>query len=287
MTESPAQNPQPAGPGGGRGPGGGGPRRRKPPRRVTVTAVSNISPRMVSVLVTGDDIDGFTDAAPTSHLKLFLPPAGAERLLLPEQGPDGAQVWNHDESLRPVVRTYTPRRYDPATRTLEIQVVLHGEGPASDWAQRVAVGDEVAVGGPGGRFVMDPDATKWWIAGDESALPAIATLLDVLPESAVADVHLEVEDSDDEVKLPSPATVSVTWHHRYGSGSFGAALEAAARSATFADGTKIWVACESGRMRDIRRHLTRERGIPVSQLVTRGYWRAGEQNHPDHDYGED
>ena len=40
-------------------------------------------------------------------------------------------------------------------------------------------------------------------------------------------------------------------------------------------------------MRDIRRYFTRERGIPVAQLVTRGYWRTGEQNHPDHDYGED
>src|SRR5579862_9856727 len=182
VTESPAQNPQPAGPG-----GGGGPRRRKPPRRVTVTAVSKIAPRLVSVLVTGDELDGFTDAAPTSHLKLFLPPAGTSELLLPEQGPDGP-VWNHDESLRPVIRTYTPRRYDPATKTLEIQLVLHGVGPASEWAERVAVGDQVAVGGPGGRFVMDEAASRWWLAADESALPALGTLLDVLPETATAEV---------------------------------------------------------------------------------------------------
>lgn len=252
-----------------------------------MTSVSKISPRLVSVLVTGDDLDGFAGAAPTSHLKLFLPPAGADRLLLPEQGPDGSQVWNHDESLRPVIRTYTPRRYDPATRTLEIQVVLHGEGPASEWAQQVTAGDEVAVGGPGGRFVLDEEAARWWIAGDESALPAVGTLLDALPETATAEVHLEVEDADDVIKLPSPAAVSVTWHHRYGSGEFGAALHQAARDAELSPGTRIWVACESAAMRDIRRYLTRERGIPVSQLVTRGYWRQGEVNHPDHDYGED
>jgi NADPH-dependent ferric siderophore reductase len=285
VTESPAQNAQPSGPGAG-GPGGG-PRRRKPPRRVTVTSVSKIGPRLVSVLVTGDELDGFTDAAPTSHLKLFLPPAGADRLLLPEQGPDGGQVWNHDDSQRPVIRTYTPRRYDPATRTLEIQVVLHGAGPASEWAQQVKEGDEVAVGGPGGRFVLDKEAARWWIAGDESALPAVGTLLDALPETATAEVHLEVEDGDDVIKLPSPATVNVTWHHRYGSRKFSAALEAAARDAELADGTRIWVACESAAMRDIRRSLTRERGIPLSLLVTRGYWRLGESNHPDHDYGED
>jgi NADPH-dependent ferric siderophore reductase len=296
VTESPDQNVQPSGPRGagpGGGPGGGGPRRRKPPRRVTVTSVSKLAPRLVSVLVSGDELDGFTDAAPTSHLKLFLPPAGADKLLLPEQGPDGSQVWNHDESLRPVVRTYTPRRYNPASKTLEIQVVLHGEGPASEWAQQVGFGDEVAVGGPGGRFVLDEGAAHWWIAGDESALPAVGTLLDALPPAATAEVHLEVADVDDVVKLskaislPSEATVNVTWHHRYGPGDYSAALEAAARDADFADGTKIWVACESGKMRDIRRYLTRERGIPASQLITRGYWRLGESNHPDHDYGED
>ena len=277
MTQSPVQNVPPS-----------GPRRRKPPRRTTVTSVSKIAPRLISVLVTGDELDGFAIAAPTSHLKLFLPPGGADtELLLPEQGPDGGQVWNHDESLRPVVRTYTPRRYDAATKTLEIQLVLHGEGPASEWAQQVKPGDEVGVGGPGGRFVLDEGITHWWIAADESALPAVGTLLDALPPTATADVHLEVQDADDVIKLPSAATVDVTWHHRYDSGAYGAALEAAARDAELEDGTKIWVACESARMRDIRRYLTRQRGLPLSQLVTRGYWRLGESNHPDHDYGED
>jgi NADPH-dependent ferric siderophore reductase len=280
VTQSPAPNTPPP------GPGGGGPRRRKPPRRVTVTSVSKLAPRLVSVLVTGE-LDGFAGSAPTSHLKLFLPPGGAgTELLLPQEGPDGGQVFNHDESLRPIARTYTPRRYDPDTKTLEIQLVLHGEGPASDWAQRVKPGDEVGVGGPGGRFVMDEGSARWWIAGDESALPAVGTLLEALPSDVTAQVHLEVADADDVIKLPA-AMGNTTWHHRGDSRDYGAALEAAARDAELDDGTRIWVACESARMRDIRRYLTRERGIPASQLVTRGYWRLGEPNYPDHDYGED
>jgi NADPH-dependent ferric siderophore reductase len=47
------------------------------------------------------------------------------------------------------------------------------------------------------------------------------------------------------------------------------------------------VACEAAAMRGIRRYLIAERHLPAASLVTRGYWRAGEQNHPDHDYGED
>jgi NADPH-dependent ferric siderophore reductase len=250
-----------------------------------VVSVSRISPRLVSVLVTGDDLDGFADAAPTSHLKVFLPAEGQEAPNLPEYTPEGAVY--ADAGPPPNVRTYTPRRYDPASKTLEIQFLLHGEGPASAWAERAKPGDKLAVAGPGGRFSLEPAAGHWWLAADESAIPAVGTLLDALPDSVTVDAHIEVAGPADEVDFAGPAKTSITWHHRRNAGAFGTELAAAAREADIPDGTRIWVACEAGTMRDIRRYFTRERGIPVSQLVTRGYWRAGEQNHPDHDYGED
>ncbi len=273
----------PAAPAGNGGPGGPR-RRRKPPKRVEVVSVSSVSPRLVSVLVAGDGLDGYADAAPTSHLKVFLPADGQDEPNLPEFTPDG--VVFADEGPRPTVRTYTPRRYDPAAGTLEIQFLLHGEGPASAWAQRAKPGDKLGIAGPGGRFSLEPAADHWWIAGDESAIPAVGTLLDALPATASAEVHVEVDGADDEITLAGPAKASVTWHHRP-PGGYGQQLAAAARAAQLPDGARVWVACESGAMRDIRRYFTRERGLPVGQLVTRGYWRAGEQNHPDHDYGED
>jgi NADPH-dependent ferric siderophore reductase len=250
-----------------------------------VVSVSTISPRLLSVLVTGDDLEGFAGAPPTSHLKVFLPADGQHEPNLPEFTPDGA-VFDED-APRPTVRTYTPRRYDPASKTLEIQFLLHGEGPASAWAERAKPGDKIAVAGPGGRFSLEPAADHWWLAADESAIPAVGTLLDALPETATVDVHVEVEGPDDEVDFAGPAKTSITWHRRRSSDAFGAELAAAAREADIPEGARIWVACEAAAMRDIRRYFTRERGIPAGQLVTRGYWRAGEQNHPDHDYGED
>lgn len=248
------------------GPEGTAPRRRKPPKHVEVVSVSAITPRLVSVLVAGDDLDAFAGAAPTSHLKVFLPADGQDE---------------------PVVRTYTPRRYDPAAKTLEIQFLLHGEGPASAWARRAKPGDKLAVAGPGGRFTLDPAAGHWWLAADESAIPAVGTLLEALPETAVAEAHIEVDGPADEIEFPGPAKATVTWHHRRAGGAFGAELADAARAAVLPDGARIWVACEATAMRGIRRYFTGERGIPVAHLVTRGYWRAGEQNHPDHDYGDD
>jgi NADPH-dependent ferric siderophore reductase len=244
-------------------------------------SVTKIAPRLLSIVVTGDDLAGFADAAPTSHLKVFLPADGQDEPYIPEWAAEGAPA-----GPAPVVRTYTPRRYDPATRTLEIQFLLHGEGPASEWAQRAKPGDRLAVAGPGGRFSLEPAADYWWLAADESAIPAVGTLLDALPETATAEIHVEVDGPDDELELPLSPKTTVTWHHRR-PGAYGAELAAAAKEAVLPDGARVWVACESAAMRDIRRYFTRDRGFPLTHLVTRGYWRTGEQNHPDHDYGED
>jgi NADPH-dependent ferric siderophore reductase len=243
-----------------------------------------VSGRLLSVLVSGDDLGGFADAAPTSHLKVFLPAEGQDAPVLPEYTPDG--VVYPEEGPPPVVRTYTPRRYDPATGTLEIWFLLHGDGPAAAWAQRVRAGDKLAVAGPGGRFSLEPAADHWWLAADESAIPAVATLLDALPGTVTVDAHIEVDGPDDEIDLGGQAKATVTWHHRR-PGEFGGELSAAARAAAIPDSARAWVACEAAAMREIRRYLTRERGIGLGRLTTRGYWRAGEQNHPDHDYGED
>jgi NADPH-dependent ferric siderophore reductase len=261
------------------------PRRRKPPRPAEVVSVSMMTPRLVSVLVRGDALDGFRIEAPTSHVKLFLPANGQDAPALPEQIPDGP-AWPEGVE-RPVVRTYTPVRFDEASATLELQFALHGAGPASEWAERAAPGDKLAVAGPGGRFTLDQTAAHWWLAADESAIPAVATLLEALPASAAADVHIEVADAADEIVFDSPAKTTVTWHHRRSPGAFGVELDQAARAAEIPTGARIWVACEAGAMRGIRRHFTRERGLPLSSMVTRGYWRLGEANHPDHDYGDD
>ena len=280
MPESPSDTPPAMSPS-GRPPA----RRRPPPRLVKVVALSRLTPRLVSVLLSGDDLDRFKTAAPTSHIKVFFPAPGQAAPLLPEVGPDGP-VWPEGVA-RPIVRTYTPRRFDDATGALEVQFVLHGEGPASQWAEEAKVGDRLAIAGPGGRFSFDPEVRQWWIGGDESALPAIGTLLDALPVSAVAELHVEVDGPEDEIDLPSAAQTTVTWHHRTSPEAWGAELNAAAHRASIPDGARVWVACEATAVRRIRRHFLTDLEVPVSAIVTRGYWRLGIPDHPDHDYGED
>ena len=123
----------------------------------------------------------------------------------------------------------------------------------------------------------------WVIGGDESAIPAIGTLLDALPDRATADVFIEAEDRDATMDTDDP----INWLRRSGSSAPGSLLEAALTTTDIPAGARVWVACEATAVRRIRRQLLEAGSVSPERLVTRGYWRAGEANHPDHDYGED
>jgi NADPH-dependent ferric siderophore reductase len=127
------------------------------------------------------------------------------------------------------------------------------------------------------------------IAGDESALPAIGTLLEALPDGLPAEVIIEVRNGDEEHALPPHAGASVRWLHREpGEPVAGRMLEDAVRRlGAFEPGTQVWVGCESTAMRSIRQHLIYDRGLPREQLDTRGYWKYGVENNPDGDKGEE
>jgi NADPH-dependent ferric siderophore reductase len=258
------------------------PRRRFRP--VEVVAVQRLTPRSVKVALGGEALAGFEVTAPTQHVKLLFPGDGQEAPVLPESGADGLRF--PDDQARPVMRTFTPRHFDARSSILDVEFVLHGEGPASTWAARVEPGHRIAVAGPGGRMPLALGPGRYVVGGDESAIPAIGTLLAALPESASAQVFLEVEDSSDEREIDSAADVSVAWLHRR-SRPFGEVLEAAVGGADLDGVTGVWVACEAQSVRRIRRRLLTERNVDPTSLVTRGYWRLGEDNHPDHDYGED
>ena len=258
-------------------------RRRRPYRPVEVADVQLLGDRFVSVMFAGP-LDGFEDTLPAQHIKVLIPEPGERSVTMPESGLDGP-IWPADRP-RPVSRTYTPRRYDAAASTLEVQFLLHGEGPASVWAERAAVGDRLAIAGPGGRAVpLDAGEARWIIAGDESAVPAIGTLLDALPASAVDAVYVEGSKAAVGDAL-SAGWPPVNWLPADETAPGAALCDVLSDPAAVQD-TRVWVACESVAVRRIRLALFDRDRIDASHLVTRGYWRSGEANHPDHDYGED
>ncbi len=265
------------------------PRRVRPRpqyRAVRICRVQRVTPRLCRITVTGEELAGFSTQGVAGHVRVLLPAPGQDSPALPTWGPNGPE---YPEGVpRPVSRAYTPRRWDPQSLELDIDFVLHGDdGPASAWAARAQSGDKLVVVAPRRAYQPDPLAEWHLLAGDESSLPAIATILEVLPATARALVYVEVHDAAEEQKLSSPACVEWHWLHR-GDAAPGEKLEAAVRAAPIPEGNgRAWVGCEAVVMRNLRRHLLHDRGMDRAAINTQGYWKSGAANHPDHDTGEE
>jgi NADPH-dependent ferric siderophore reductase len=245
-------------------------------RTLEVLRTARLTPRMARVTLGGAELAGYPEFGPDQRVKLFFPVAGQRRPAMPRAS-SGGPVWPPGEP-RPVIRSYTVRRFDPAAGELDVDFVLHGEhGPAAAWAAAASPGDQVGISEPGGRYRPDPDAGAHLLIGDESALPAICTVLDALAglPGPVA-VYLEVAGAEEQQPLPGPAEVH--WLHRgdrpAGRPLIEALIEAPLPGGVAGADCHTWLSAESTAVRDIRAHLLDERGVPRRRLYATGYWRA-------------
>jgi len=292
---------------------------------VRVRALQRVCPSLLRVTFTGDDLHKFADNGFDQRIKFFLPlDCGYEGLLDLTQSGDWYGRWRTlPDDRRHPIRTYTARRVRPEVRELDVDIVLHGDaGPASRWANSAQVGDELVVLGPnadacgphgGVDFVPPMHTEAFLLAGDETALPAIANILERLPRDARGEALIEMPLSADRVHIDAPAGVRVHWLGRDGA-PHGALLdpavrEAAARVLPSGSGSDLdavpwaydtddmlwevpvdpetgapmrqdtpvyaWLAGESAVIRGLRRHLVTERGIDRKAVAFMGYWRAG------------
>jgi NADPH-dependent ferric siderophore reductase len=241
------------------------------PRLLQVRRSERITPRMVRVTLGGDELAGFSGEGPDRRIKMFFPVAGQARPAVP-RATSGGPLWPAGEP-RPAIRTYTVRRFDAAAGELDVDFVLHeGHGPAAAWARDAQPGAWVGVSEPGGRYEPDPAADFHVVIGDETALPAVATVLEALPAGVPTLALLEVADAGEEQKLPGAAQLH--WAHR-GDREPGAPLAAAVRAAEFPAGDgQAWLSGESMCVRDLRKHLLDERGLDRRRVYATGYWRA-------------
>ncbi|MFK4147829.1 siderophore-interacting protein [Streptomyces sp. NPDC004065] len=245
------------------------------PRRVhsaRVVRTERLTPHMQRVVLGGEGLAGFSADTCTDHyVKLLFP---AEGVAYPEPFDLDRVRQEFPREQWPVTRTYTVRAWDPEHRELTLDFVVHGdEGLAGPWSLLAEPGETVRFFGPGGAYAPDPGADWHLLAGDESALPAIARSLEALPEGARAHVFVEVSGPEEEQKIDSP--VPVVWLHR-GGRPVGQALVEAVRALEFPEGrVHAFVHGEAGFVKELRRLLRVERGIPREDLSISGYWRLG------------
>ncbi|MFD0690127.1 siderophore-interacting protein [Actinomadura fibrosa] len=263
--------------------------RALPVRRVHVVRAGNVTPHMRRVVLGGDDLADLVLDGPDQQVKLYFPKPGQREPRLPEPGDDGDWAgWYQrlvalPEDERPWARSYTLRAHDPAEHTVTVDFVLHpNAGPATRWAAAAAPGAALGMFGPSPDFARRVPLTASFasarqvlLAGDETAVPALGTLAEALPEGLPTVAYIETAGPEDEVAFPTRGDLTVHWLHR-GDTPAGRAglLGAAVRAADLRpDGLFAWLAGEAGAVRDLRRHLVGDRGVPKNRIDFAGYWR--------------
>ncbi|WP_446224589.1 siderophore-interacting protein [Nocardia sp. IBHARD005] len=242
-------------------------------QEVEVLRVAPVGSALRRITFGGPDIARFHSHVADEHVRLIFPDANGV-LRLPTL--DGAMLdWGNP---RPVSREYTVRRHSIADGELDIDFVIHPGGLASDWAASVTPGTKAHIAGPPGGVVIPQTYDDYLLAGDITALPAIARLLEHMPRDTTGWAFIEVAEPSEEIPLDPPAGVSVRWLHR-GDLAPGTSdiLEQAVREVKVTAGHRVhaWVAGEAGCLRGIRKFLRNDLGIGPKDSLIAGYWKRG------------
>lgn len=257
----------------GEGAGGG-----VPPyfREMRVADSRRLTPAMQRLTLRGTALARFAHGG--LHARLLIPPRSrAPRW--PSLGADGRPVWPEGEDA-PTARVYTLRRVDPGRGEVLVDVVLHegSEGPGATWARHARPGDLVGLAGPGGGDVGE--AEDYLLLGDETALPAIARILERLPAGVRARVLLEVADAAERQELASAARLELDWLYRDGRPAGATTLLAEAAKALAPpvrpEGFFAWVGAEQAAAGAIRDHWRGAWGLDRRRHLAAAYWRREE-----------
>jgi NADPH-dependent ferric siderophore reductase len=202
------------------------------PFEAAVQRVLRLSPHFVRVTFTGPDFHLFGTSGLDQRIKLLLPHAdgglcdiGAADPTTIVEGTWYARWRDLPADERNPVRTYTVRSIRPDRRELDVDMVLHepvpgqADGPATAWLRRAKVGDRVVVVGPDAR-TPDPTVGLDWrpggarhllLVGDETAAPAICSIVEQLPAGVTAQAFVEVPGNADILNVYPRGRSRVTW----------------------------------------------------------------------------
>jgi NADPH-dependent ferric siderophore reductase len=304
------------------------------PFRSRVVRIEQLSPGFRRVTFTGPEYDRFGTAGLDQRIKIVVPFADRsyggdfwfdDRIL--DSG-TWYQSWRElPEAERNPFRTYTVRAIRPATadapEELDVDFVVHAsadgapEGPAACWLERAAVGDEIVIVGPDDlsidyRLGLDwhpGEAVDYLLAGDETAAPAICSILESLPAGTRAQAFIEVPHAGDRWPVETAADVDLVWLARDEHPAGAAPLLAAVRDWVGTHRDRIapalagsaqelvdidvdvemlwdspedaagrfyaWLAGESACIKQLRRLLVSETGVDRHRVAFMGYWRLG------------
>lgn len=234
-------------------------------RSVRLAARQWITPGYVRLRLEGAELRGFDSPGADDHIRIFFPdapPASVEEL---RAAPS---------------REYTPLAWDGEAGWLDLEFALHGsDGVAAPWAETAEIGAIAGIGGPRGSMIVTGRPDAWFLAGDETAVPAMRRFAHLMDAAAVGRVLVEVTDTDHELAIETPPGVVVEQVHR-GQAPSGSALAARLDALGAPDrpaGSVFgFVAAEQAIVKPGRALLLERWGLAAESVVVKGYWKRGE-----------
>ena len=200
------------------------------PFRVTVARAETLSPHFKRIVFQGPDLQNFADAGYDERIKILLPlPDGS--LPAPsffEASPEDPLAWYQKWRTLPAerrnpLRTYTVRKVRHESEQIDVDFVIHDHaGPAGAFAEAARPGDQAIIIGPNaqaGEPVAGMDfhpgqSRHLLLVGDETAVPAIAAIMDSLIRDHWQGDRvalIEVPTEEDRLPLPEHAGIRVIW----------------------------------------------------------------------------
>lgn len=227
-------------------------------RTLTVETVEQLTPRMRRIALRSPELHDFVSAAADDHIKLFF----------------SAETAGDD---RPVMRDFTPRRFDPSEGTLVIDFALHDAGPATQWAAAARVGDTLEVGGPRGSAINSDDFDWYLLIGDETALPAIGRRVEETRRGVPVNTVVVLASPAEQQTFRTDAAWVPIWVIRDGTHDDAELIKDALSTLQLPEGEGgVWIAAETNVARALRGYMVDVRGHPHEWMKAAGYWTKGE-----------
>lgn len=242
--------------------------------RATVTARRQLTPHLVRLTLALPE--PVTTGVPDEYVRVLIAPAG-EELVLP-QIDEKFNVTFPEGAVEPISRVYTisDHRETDTGAEIDVDVALHDVGPGAAWARDCALGSEVGVVEPRGLYAAGSDVPWQLLVCDITGVPALARILRGLRPGQRAEALVVLTDAADEIDLPSPGDVTVTWQVVQDERAVEEALTRAVLGRTLpaTSGERyVWFAGEARASRAVRRHLRKVLGWAQTDFYTCGYWQ--------------
>jgi NADPH-dependent ferric siderophore reductase len=219
---------------------------------LAVTSVDDITPHMRRIQLTSPELDAFE----------YQP------------GQDLAVAFTGDAGTI-VRRRYTVRRFDRERRLIELDFVMHGDGPGIRWARAARPGVASEAIGPRGKITLVRGAHWHLFAGDATAVPGTFAMMEALPAEVPADAYLEVDGPDERQPIAlGQANKTVTWHYE---GDKSRLLGVVSAASGPRESGHAYLAGEVALVSALKAALI-ARGWSPDQISAKAYWNRGRAN---------